>query len=236
MDDSLEQTGSDDSLMQNNLPRLCRRLGYEFKIPAFLKQALTHRSASSKNNERFEFLGDSILSMVISHALFERFPDQNEGQLSRLRAHLVKGEMLAKIALELELGDYLYLGQGELKSGGFRRASTLADALEAIFAAIFFDGGFNAAQEIILKLYHSRLDDPDLNDTLKDAKTQLQEYLQSKKSPLPEYTLINVVGDEHEQMFYVQCVVGSQSTQGHAETRRKAEQIAAKQLLQKLQR
>lgn len=234
MDDSLEPIRADDSLMQNNLPRLCRRLGYEFKDPAFLKQALTHRSANSKNNERFEFLGDSVLSMVISHALFEQFPDQNEGQLSRLRAHLVKGEMLAKIALELELGDYLYLGQGELKSGGFRRASTLADALEAIFAAIFFDGGFNAAQRIILKLYETRLKDPDLNDSLKDAKTQLQEYLQFKKLPLPQYTLVNVVGEEHEQLFYVQCDVAGQSTQGHAETRRKAEQIAAKQLLQNL--
>ncbi len=222
--------------MQKNLPRLCRRLDYEFKEPSFLKRALTHRSASSTNNERFEFLGDSILSMVISHALFEQFPDQNEGHLSRLRAHLVKGEMLAKIALELELGDYLYLGQGELRSGGFRRASTLADALEAIFAAVFFDGGFKAAQHVILNLFQSRLDDPDLNDTLKDAKTQLQEYLQSKKSALPEYTLINVVGEEHEQMFYVQCDVAglNQSTQGHAETRRKAEQIAAKQLLQRL--
>lgn len=222
--------------MQNNLQRLCRRLDYEFKTLAFLKQALTHRSASSDNNERFEFLGDSILSMIISHALFERFPEQNEGQLSRLRAHLVKGEMLAKIALELELGDYLYLGQGELKSGGFRRASTLADALEATFAAVFFDGGFAAVRHVILKLYQSRLDDPDLNNTLKDAKTQLQEHLQSKKLPLPEYTLINVTGEEHDQVFYVRCEIGDlkQSTEGHAETRRKAEQIAAKQLLQKI--
>lgn len=222
--------------MQKNLQRLCRRLDYEFKTLAFLKQALTHRSASSNNNERFEFLGDSILSMIISHALFEKFPDQNEGQLSRFRAHLVKGEMLAKIALELELGDYLYLGQGELKSGGFRRASTLADALEATFAAVFFDGGFDAVRHVILKLYQSRLDDPDLNDTLKDAKTQLQEHLQSKKLPLPEYTLINVTGEEHDQVFYVRCEIADlkQSTEGHAETRRKAEQIAAKQLLQQI--
>lgn len=224
--------------MQNNLSRLCRHLDYEFKTPTLLKRALTHRSASSSNNERFEFLGDSILSMVISHALFEQFPDQNEGQLSRLRAHLVKGEMLANIALELQLGDYLYLGQGELKSGGFRRASTLADALEATFAAVFFDGGFDAVRQVILKLYRSRLDDPELSDTLKDAKTQLQEYLQSKKSSLPKYTLINVVGEEHDQMFYVRCDVAglNQSTEGHAETRRKAEQIAAKQLLQNIKK
>lgn len=222
--------------MQNKLDRLCRRLGYEFKTPAYLKQALTHRSASSANNERFEFLGDSILSAVISHALFEQFPEQNEGQLSRLRAHLVKGEMLAKIALELELGDYLVLGQGELKSGGFRRASTLADALEAVFAAVFFDNGFAAAQQVILKLFQTRLKDPDLNATLKDPKTQLQEYLQAKKTPLPEYTLTKVVGEEHDQIFYVCCDVKALniSTNGHAETRRKAEQIAASQVLQKL--
>ena len=222
--------------MQKNIQRLCRRLDYEFKTPAFLKQALTHRSASSTNNERFEFLGDSILSLVISHALFEQFPDQSEGQLSRLRAHLVKGEMLAKIALELDLGEYLYLGQGELKSGGFRRASTLADALEATFAAVFFDGGFDSARHVILKLFRTRLDDPDLNETLKDPKTQLQEYLQAKKQTLPKYTLTKVVGEEHDQMFYVQCDVAGLhlSTQGHAETRRKAEQIAAKQVLQTL--
>lgn len=216
-----------------NIDRLCRRLDYQFKKPAYLKQALTHCSAGNPNNERFEFLGDSILSLVISHALFEQLPHQNEGQLSRLRAHLVKGETLAKIAQELELGDYLHLGQGELKSGGFRRASILADALEAIFAAVFFDSGFAEAQHVILNLYRTRLDDPDLNNTLKDAKTQLQEYLQSKKIPLPEYTLTGVVGEEHEQIFSVQCEVKSlkQSTQGQGETRRKAEQIAATQLL-----
>jgi len=220
--------------MMNKLQRLCRQLDYTFKTPAYLKQALTHRSANHINNERFEFLGDSILSMVISHALFEHFSDQHEGQLSRLRAHLVKGEMLAEIALELELGDYLILGQGELKSGGFRRASTLADALEAIFAAVFFDGGFDAAKHVILKLFRTRLNDPDLNDTLKDPKTQLQEYLQAKKLTLPEYLLTKVVGEEHEQMFYVKCDVAGRATHGHAETRRKAEQIAAKQMLQAL--
>ncbi len=222
--------------MQNRLNRLCRRLDYEFKTPAYLKQALTHCSAGVNNNERFEFLGDSILSLVISQALFEQFPDQNEGQLSRLRAHLVKGDMLAEIAKDIELGDCLYLGQGELKSGGFRRASILADALEAVFAAVFFDGGFIHAERVILKLYQSRLDSADLKNTLKDAKTQLQEYLQSKKIPLPEYTLTQVDGCEHDQLFHVRCDVLSlkQSTQGTAETRRKAEQLAAKQLLHQL--
>ncbi len=222
--------------VQPNLQRLCRRLDYEFKKPAHLKQALTHCSAGAANNERFEFLGDSILSTIIAHALFEQFPDQSEGQLSRLRAYLVKGEMLAKIALEIDLGDYLFLGQGELKSGGFRRASILADALEAIFAAIFLDSGFTAAQHVILHLYKTRLDDPSLNNNLKDAKTQLQEHLQAKKQSLPEYTLTNVVGEEHDQMFYVTCdLVGLKlSANGQGDTRRKAEQLAAKQLLQQL--
>lgn len=227
-----------NSTIQNNQARLCRRLDYEFKTPAFLKQALTHCSAGSANNERFEFLGDSILGAVISHALFEQYPNQNEGQLSRLRASLVKGDTLATIALELELGDCLYLGQGELKTGGFRRASILADALEALFAAVFFDSGFAAAQHVILHLYRTRLDNPELNSTLKDGKTQLQEYLQSQKRSLPEYTLTKVTGDEHEQLFYVTCSVPGlkQVTKGQGETRRKAEQIAAMQLLEILKR
>ena len=149
-----------------DLTRLSKRLGYIFKSPAYLKQALTHCSAGSENNERFEFLGDSILSFVIAHVLFEQFPDQSEGQLSRLRAYLVKGETLATLAIELELGDYLYLGQGELKSGGFRRASILADALEAVFAAVFFDGGFEAARHVILKLYERKLKDSNLSTVL----------------------------------------------------------------------
>ncbi|MDP3562550.1 MAG: ribonuclease III [Legionellaceae bacterium] len=220
--------------MNSQLPRLCRRLNYQFKNQAYLKQALTHRSMGSVNNERFEFLGDSILSMVIAKTLFEKFPNQSEGQLSRLRAYLVKGEMLAQIAQELELGDYLFLGQGELKSGGFRRASTLADALEALFAAIFLDDGFEACQRVILDLYQTRLNDGSLNDTLKDAKTQLQEYLQSKKKALPQYVLTEIIGEEHEQIFHITCTVAelSLSTQGKAETRRKAEQLAAQQVLQ----
>lgn len=222
--------------MQNNVQRLYKRLGYEFKIPAYLKQALTHCSAGHINNERLEFLGDSILSFVVANALFEKFPEQSEGQLSRLRAFLVKGEMLAKIAVELELGDYLRLGQGELKSGGFRRASILADALEAILAAVFLDGGFSACQQVILHLYQTRLSDQQLHDNLKDAKTQLQEYLQAQKYPRPNYRLTKIEGEEHDQVFHVICEVADLklSTNGHGESRRKAEQYAAKQLLQKL--
>ncbi|WED42087.1 ribonuclease III [Legionella cardiaca] len=224
-------------LVSYDLQRLYRRLGYEFKNPAFLKQALTHCSAGSVNNERYEFLGDSILSFVIANALFLTFPEQTEGQLSRLRAFLVKGEMLAEIAAEIELGDYLFLGQGELKSGGFRRASILADALEAVIAAVFLDGGIEASKELVLRLYRSRLEDETLHDNLKDAKTQLQEYLQAHKKPLPEYSLIKVEGEEHEQTFYINCKVSGIKTPtvGHGPNRRKAEQDAAKQLLQALQ-
>ena len=222
--------------MQNKAQRLCKRLGYEFNNPAYLKQALTHCSVGNVNNERLEFLGDSILSFVIANALFEKFPNHSEGQLSRLRAFLVKGEMLAKIAMELELGDYLYLGQGELKSGGFRRASILADALEAILAAVFLDGGFPASQQVILNLYKTRLNDQQLHDNLKDAKTQLQEYLQAQKYSLPEYTLTKIDGEEHDQVFHVKCDVAGLkiSTNGHGENRRKAEQQAAIQLLKML--
>lgn len=223
-------------MVQVDLQRLSRRIGYDFKNPAFLKQALTHCSASSENNERYEFLGDSILSFVIANELFEMFPEQSEGHLSRLRAFLVKGDMLAEIATELELGDYLYLGQGELKSGGFRRASILADALEAVIAAVFLDGGFAASRELVLKLYRSRLEDETLNDNLKDAKTQLQEYLQAQKRPLPEYSLNRVEGEEHEQVFHVTCKVSGikKPTMGQGSNRRKAEQDAARLLLQQL--
>lgn len=223
-------------MVQIDLQRLSRRLGYDFKSIALLKQALTHCSAGSDNNERFEFLGDSILSFVIANALFELFPEQSEGKLSRLRAYLVKGEMLAEIAAELDLGDYLYLGQGELKSGGFRRASILADALEAVIAAVFLDGGIHESQRLILHLYRSRLHDEGLNNHLKDAKTLLQEYLQGEKKPLPEYSLTKVEGEEHEQVFYVSCKVSGikKITQGHGSSRRKAEQEAAQQLLDHL--
>jgi ribonuclease-3 len=221
-----------------DLERLCRRLNYQFKNSKLLKQALTHCSVGSENYERLEFLGDSILSFVIAYELCKQYPLQSEGQLSRLRSFLVKGDMLAEIAKEFDLGDFLYLGQGELKSGGFRRSSILADALEAIFAAVFLDGGIEAAKNVILHVYHSRLNDPDLNQCLKDAKTQLQEHLQAKKYVLPEYALTKVEGDEHDQVFYVQCTVQGieQTSYGQGSNRRKAEQLAAKSLLEQLTR
>ncbi|STX51888.1 ribonuclease III [Legionella busanensis] len=221
-----------------DLSRLCRKIDYQFKNIAYLKQALTHCSVGTTNNERLEFLGDSILSFVIAHALFNRFQQESEGQLSRLRAFLVKGETLAEIAAELGLGDYLYLGQGELKSGGFRRASILADALEAVFAAVYLDGGMEACQNLILKLYASRLENKELQTNLKDAKTQLQEFLQARKKPLPEYNLIRIEGEEHEQIFYISCTVTgiAKTTIGSGSNRRRAEQEAAKELLQLLKK
>ncbi len=222
--------------MKINLERLCGKLNYQFKEKAYLKQALTHCSVGSDNYERFEFLGDSILSFVIATELFHRFPLESEGQLSRLRSYLVRGEMLVELAKELDLGSFLFLGQGELKSGGFRRSSILSDAMEAIFAAVFFDGGIESAKKVILKLYHSRLESSNLNDCLKDPKTQLQEYLQAKKMALPEYTLIKVEGDEHHQLFDITCAIEGikQKTFGQELNRRKAEQLAAKAMLELL--
>lgn len=222
--------------MKINLERLSRRLNYDFKRQAYLKQALTHRSASSENYERYEFLGDSILSFVIATQLFNQFPLYSEGQMSRLRSLLVRDDTLADIGKEISLGDYLYLGQGELKTGGFRRASILADALEALFAAIYLDGGIDAAKEVILSLYQSRLEDPNLSEGLKDPKTQIQEYLQAEKQALPEYTLVKVEGDDNEKIFYVTCSLKHSQlvASGQGPTRRKAEQLAAQSLLNQL--
>lgn len=222
--------------MVSDLQRLQRQLRYQFNHLPYLKQALTHRSAGILNNERLEFLGDSILSFIMAKALYEKFPDMSEGQLSRLRAHLVKGEMIAQVALEIGLGDYLSLGPGELKSGGFRRTSILADALEAVIAAVLLDGGIAACETLIRQLYQTRLEDSQLNDNLKDHKTQLQEYLQSQKKPLPEYKLVKTEGEEHEQLFYVTCHVHGFDliTEGQGDSRRKAEQNAAKTYLEKM--
>lgn len=219
-----------------NIDRLCRKLGYNFQNLDLLKQALTHCSASSKNNERLEFLGDSILNMVIAEAIYHLFPKESEGKLSRLRASLVKGETLAKIAFEINLGDYLYLGQGEMKSGGFRRESILADALEAIFAAALLDADMHTCRQVILNLYDARLSDANLLDTLKDPKTQLQEYLQSAKLPLPVYTLTKITELNQDQIFHITCSIPDSNITGEGEgtNRRKAEQRAAKKTLHKI--
>lgn len=214
------------------------KLQYTFNDPGLLKQALTHRSAGKNNNERLEFLGDALLNTIISIELFTLFPDQSEGQLTRLRANLVKEDSLAAIASSIQLGDALFLGQGELKSGGFRRSSILADALEAIFAAVFLDGGFSACQQLILRLYNVRLNDNLTELNLKDAKTQLQEHLQAHKHTLPEYTLLFWDENSNPPVFQISCTLKSLGLKetGQGETRRKAEQDAAQKLLTMLER
>jgi len=216
---------------------LSRRIGYEFKDPALLELALTHRSCGKRNNERLEFLGDSIVNFVVADALYARFPQAREGQLSRLRARLVKGETLAEIARELKLGDYLRLGSGELKSGGFRRDSILADATEAVMGAIYLDSDLECCRGFILRWFHDRLDELDLNESLKDAKTRLQEHLQSRRLALPEYELVGVEGEAHSQTFHIRChVTGLENaTEGIGSSRRQAEQEAARSALVELQ-
>ncbi|MBR9726650.1 ribonuclease III [Shewanella intestini] len=219
-----------------NLPRLCRTLGYEFNNIELLKQALTHRSAANKHNERLEFLGDSILSVVISDALYHQFPKVTEGDLSRMRSTLVKGETLTVIGQEFKLGDYLFLGPGELKSGGFRRESILADAVEAIIGAIYLDADLEVCRKLLLTWYQQRLAEikPGINQ--KDPKTLLQEHLQGFKKPLPEYQVVNVQGEAHNQTFTVECRVHEldQAVTGIASSRRKAEQLAAAKVLEKI--
>ena len=213
-----------------DLSRLSKQLAYTFKQAALLRQALTHRSHTSPHNERLEFLGDSVLSLAISSKLVHDFPKLTEGDLSRVRAHLVKEPTLAEIAQGLKLGDYLFLGEGELKSGGFRRPSLLADALEAIIGAIYLDGGFAESCRVIETLYEPIIAKLDPKKLSKDPKTQLQEYLQSHKFPLPQYNIIATEGEAHEQHFKLECVIPELEirAQGEGASRRKAEQEAAK--------
>ena len=211
-------------------------LGYQFKAPALLTQALTHRSFSGNNNERLEFLGDSVLNFIIAHQLYLRFPKLPEGDLSRLRAQLVKESSLAEIAFALNLGDELKLGEGELKSAGWRRPSILADALEAIVGAVYSDGGFAQTETVVLKLYAEKLNDIDPKIIDKDAKSQLQEYLQGKKIDLPDYEVIEITGEAHAQTFKVACDIKKIAVQtiGEGTSRRVAEQQAALLALEKI--
>jgi len=219
------------------LDTLCRALGYRFRDSALLETALTHRSVGSRNNERLEFLGDAILSFVISTELYRRFSDVNEGTLSRLRASLVKGDTLALIAFDLKLGDYLNLGSGELKSGGYRRESILADALEAIFGAVYLDSDIEQVRRLILDLYEERIDQVQPAANLKDPKTRLQEFLQARRLPLPTYTVTAMEGEAHDQTFTVSCAVEglAEPTVAAAPSRRKAEQAAAELALRALE-
>ena len=219
-----------DNLIKNGI-------GYQFNNSALLAQALTHRSYSGNNNERLEFLGDSVLNFIIAHQLYLRFPKLPEGDLSRLRAQLVKESSLAEIAFDLNLGDQLKLGEGELKSAGWRRPSILADALEAIVGAVYSDGGFLNAEQLVLKLYTEKLENIDPKIIDKDAKSQLQEYLQGKKIELPEYSVLAIDGEAHAQTFKMQCVIAKLniSSIGEGSSRRIAEQQAAQSALERIQ-
>ncbi len=221
-----------------DVSRLQRSLGYTFRNDTLLRDALTHRSAGASNNERLEFLGDSILSFVITDELYRRFPACDEGKLSRYRARLVKGDTLAVSARVYHLGDYLRLGPGELKSGGFDRDSILANAVEAIIGAIFLDSGLEDARRFILEMLREQLEIIATTGSDKDPKTQLQEVMQGQRLPLPEYTVVSVGGEAHAQIFTVSCRIhGSpEPTVGVGSSRRKAEQDAAQKALDALPR
>ncbi len=215
---------------------LQQAIGHRFSRPELLQQAVTHRSFGSPHNERLEFLGDSVLNCVTAIALFERFVDLREGDMSRLRANLVRQEALHRLADGLKLGEYLRLGEGELKSGGHRRPSILADALEAIIAAVFLDAGFAAAKDTVDRLYAKSLAELDPARALKDPKTALQEWLQGRRMPLPKYSLADTRGEAHQQEFEVECeIVGlGLKTRGIGVSRRAAEQQSAQRALERL--
>lgn len=209
------------------------QLGYEPRDPAVFRAALTHRSVPGRNNERLEFLGDAVLNLVVAHHLYAAFPDASEGDLSRLRARVVSGEPLAEVAASLELGEALQLGSGELKTGGFRRQSILADAFEAVCGALYLDGGLAVAEDVIERLLEPRIAALPAPHELKDAKTRLQEYLQSRGLSLPRYRVERTEGEAHAQTFHVTCEVPAMrlSAEGCGSSRRRAEQDAAERIL-----
>ena len=218
------------------MEKLQKNFSYEFNDIGLLKQALTHRSVSKNNNERLEFLGDSVLGCVISEELYIRYPLIDEGQLSRLRSHLVRGQTLANLAKTLNISESLTLGQGELKSGGFRRESILADAFEAILGAIFLDSDYLIVKRIILELFDDLLNQSKPEDSLKDFKTQLQELLQKKGYSLPSYELIQTKGKDHNAIFYVSCTVTELNlkSEKNAKSIKRAEQACAQSILEEI--
>lgn len=224
--------------MSSEFERLERALDHHFRDPSLLRQALTHRSFGQPNNERLEFLGDGILNCVVAMALFDRFAGLREGEMSRLRASLVCQDALHRIATQLQLGDYLRLGEGEMKSGGFRRPSILADALEAVFAGVFLDQGFPAAKAVIDRLYAAAIEAIDPSVAAKDPKTALQELLQGRRLPLPTYTTVKVRGEAHAQEFEVMCEVHPLNVRatGRGPSRRAAEQQSAELALAQLRK
>lgn len=217
-----------------NLPALERKLGYAFADYELLRQALTHRSFSSTNNERLEFLGDGILDALVAKMLYNAFTYLSEGELSRFRSRLVRQESLHEVALELELGEYLRMGEGELKSGGFRRPSILADTFEAILGAIWLDGGYDAVEDVVSRLFSVRVSALDPKMQGKDNKSLLQEWLQAMRIALPAYEVVQTIGEAHEQEFVVCCTVEKLaiSAQGVGMSRRAAEQNAAEKVYQ----
>ncbi|HEX6945409.1 MAG TPA: ribonuclease III [Casimicrobiaceae bacterium] len=208
---------------------LTQRIGHAFARPELLAQALTHRSHGARHNERLEFVGDAVLNCVVAQALYERFPDLPEGDLSRVRAGLVNRDTLADVARRLGLGEAIRLGEGEQRSGGPERPSILADALEAVFGAVFVDAGFEAARLTITRAFDAVLRDADPGALGKDPKTLLQEWLQARRLPVPEYRIVEVAGEAHAQTFTVECVIPSLgiTTRGSGPSRRTAEQAAA---------
>ena len=211
-------------------------IDYRFDDPQLLREALTHRSLGAGNNERLEFLGDSVLSLVIAMRLYEVHPEAREGDLSRMRARLVRGSTLFEVANTIHLGQQVKLGEGELKSGGFRRASILADAFEALLGAIFIDGGYRACQKVVLDLFDPLIAELPAAEDLKDPKTRLQEWLQARGRALPEYTLVGEEGADHAKQFHIACRLTDDGTvvQQSGRSRRKAEQAAAAAILELL--
>jgi len=218
------------------MERLQNNIDYSFNNIDLLRQALTHRSVGKQNNERLEFLGDSVLGSIISRELYQRFPSIDEGQLSRLRSHMVRGQTLAKLAKQINLSEQLILGQGELKSGGFRRESIQADAFEAVLGAIFLDSDYFTVNKVILKLYKELLDEANPDDSHKDFKTQLQEALQKRGSDLPQYDLIKTSGKDHNAVFYVRCSLTNENIKVEKSSKsiKRAEQACAEVILEKL--
>lgn len=224
-----------EAALSESSQRFYRALNYTFKDPALLEQALTHRSAAGKNNERLEFLGDAMLGSIIAEALYQRFTDADEGHLTRLRASLVSKEALAKLAEAVELGECLHLGEGEIKSGGGKRLSILANALEAVIGAVYEDAGFKVARSVVCDLFEPTLGSLSLA-VKKDPKTQLQELLQAKGFPLPTYEVTSTEGEPHERLFTVRCAGRGipDAIEGQGTSRRGAEQTAASKALEVL--
>ncbi len=224
--------------VQKDKQGLYKVINYEFVDPGLLESAISHRSAAGKNNERLEFLGDSIINFLIAEALYLRYPKAKEGELSRLRANLVRGETLAKIASAFKLGSYLRLGSGELKSGGRERQSILADALEAVIAAIYLDSNLEQCRMTVLPWFEERLNKISPSKIIKDPKSALQEFLQARKLSLPVYEVVKVEGEAHSQIFTVTCRLKESNAceEANGDSRRKAEQAAAEKTLKKLQK